>query len=210
MPLGAKIPSEHSVENLSNHFILEALAQPKAWLYCPTPAEEKTRGYDAKLKNHKVILIQYKALKYLYANGDVKIAIDPIQLGVLQAAAFGKCNTAFYGFCVLPSYNALDANFLAAPPQTFFSKCLFVDAMTIPNLTEFLRGNLGGFVARNAAGPIAPVATITGPQLCAGIKACSIGLPLGGLPRGGDGENARGSKRLTALLYPMSSSARGR
>ncbi len=205
-PNPVNIPSEHTIENLSNHFLLKCLNNPKAWIFCPTPFEEKTIGYDASIQKHKIILIQYKRLEYIYATGDIKIKINPAQRVTFAAQAEGiPTDAAYYSCCVLPSYSTVSANFLAAPPQTYFNHCVFFKESDLPLGTTFISGNLAaGFDACGFGGVrLGYVPHITGPAFCANIRACRIG----GRPIAQDNrEHNQGhemSLRISTVFYPL-------
>lgn len=59
-------PSERTIENLSNHALLEILnfgrlTPPFAWMYVPSQTDEHLLGYDAALQGYKRLFIQYKS-----------------------------------------------------------------------------------------------------------------------------------------------------
>ncbi|MBO9883570.1 hypothetical protein [Xanthomonas sp. D-109] len=62
------IPSERTIESISNHSIVEILnfgkgAPPYAWCFVPSQVDEAKLGYDVSLKGKKQVLVQYKAMK---------------------------------------------------------------------------------------------------------------------------------------------------
>ena len=78
-PYWAKIPSEHSIEVMTNHCLLDALGNPHAWMFCPTTNEEVERGFDAAIQGMKSLVIQYKALHYVYASGALHVKAPALQ-----------------------------------------------------------------------------------------------------------------------------------
>ncbi|QBH00834.1 hypothetical protein [Xanthomonas oryzae] len=61
------IPSERTIESISNHSILEILnlgkgAPPYAWCFVPSQVDEAKLGYDVSLEGKKQVVVQYKAM----------------------------------------------------------------------------------------------------------------------------------------------------
>jgi hypothetical protein len=98
IPNGQAIPSERTIEILSNHHMLVDLNDPKAWFFVPTQREEVVRGYDASLQNSKLIVFQYKRV---YQNrASLRIKIDRNQHNTLTSRfkRIGNIEYVFYGF----------------------------------------------------------------------------------------------------------------
>ena len=62
-PLPNDVPSEQTIEVLSNHFLLVGLHSHSAWVFCPTRVQEQVLGYDGSLQNGKILVIQYKRVR---------------------------------------------------------------------------------------------------------------------------------------------------
>ena len=71
-----KIPNEATIEQVGNHHLLLRLGSDRAWIYVPTRQDEAYAGYDASLRNHKVLLIQYKAVRSISKSGYLGVEID--------------------------------------------------------------------------------------------------------------------------------------
>lgn len=122
------IPSESTIECLSNHYILHFLDQPAAWMLKPTLIQEKRLGYDAWLCNTKVVVIQYKRVKYIYQNGDIRIEINPTQHSNLQKN-FPRSHKphAFYAFSDYSKYQDINHDYLSSGSPRFFDHTIFFD-----------------------------------------------------------------------------------
>lgn len=204
-PVMTKIPSEHSIEVLANHFLLNAINNPRAWLYCPTTNEESRLGFDASLQNTKLAVIQYKRAKRFLAGGDVRVTIDPGQLSILHTR-FVRMPTpyVFYGFSLLPSYAAMQRNFRAAPPQTFFDSCIFVDAHSIPAGSTVIKEDRTNFFATASGRTDTPVVSFPGQIFAAGICQCNIGTCTDKLSEQETNRDAGPLNiRATTLYYPL-------
>jgi hypothetical protein len=60
------VPSERTIETLSNHSLLEILnaslgAPPYAWMFLPSQYDEQFLGYDGALQGNKRLFLQYKS-----------------------------------------------------------------------------------------------------------------------------------------------------
>jgi hypothetical protein len=197
-----KIPSEHSIEVMGNHCLLDALGNPHAWMFCPTTNEEVKLGFDAALQGMKSLVIQYKALHYVYASGALHVKAPAPQRNALNALCppIGR-PYVFYAFNRAPTYDALAFSYAAAPP-TFFSQCVFVDVHTVPAATDRFRVTGAIVEAFDGAALLAPIPTAyTHAQVIAGIQNCTFGLrpqderPI--QPRLAFGQ------RVTILQYPI-------
>lgn len=59
-PNKTQVPSESTIEQLSNHQILNNVDPLRSWMFVPTRNEEDLLGYDASLQGYKALVIQYK------------------------------------------------------------------------------------------------------------------------------------------------------
>lgn len=82
----------------------------------------------------------------------------------------------FYATNCFTDYADINTNFLAAPPQTYYEMCVFVDAHTIHPLATYIKGDLGGgfFSYRNKTN-LGPVNYYAGPNFSQLIRACRVG-----------------------------------
>ncbi|MGH9460506.1 MAG: hypothetical protein ACRD1X_04780, partial [Vicinamibacteria bacterium] len=62
-PNSQGVPSEATIEQLSNHHILNLLSPYGAWFFAPTRREERDLAYDASLQGYKALILQYKRLR---------------------------------------------------------------------------------------------------------------------------------------------------
>ena len=176
-PSLSKVPSEHTIEVLANHYLLNGISRARCWLFCPSTNEELLLGYDASAQNLKSLLIQYKALTYKSATS-ASIALDQIQHATLLANFPAKSwPYVFYGFCTHRTYAELDAGYKSPKAPEFFDNCLFIDAHSLPAGTSRLRYS---FTANQVLPIVSNKATnsvpfIRGRELICGISSCSIG-----------------------------------
>lgn len=123
------IPSESTIEQLSNHHILNLISPYGAWFFVPTKPEERDLGFDASLQGYKALIIQYKRLE----PSAKSVAINHRQLRDLQQNFPPASNGyVFYGFSLLSRYDDLAALFSAGSGVTFGAVMLFVDVHALP------------------------------------------------------------------------------
>lgn len=201
-PDPTKIPSEHSIEVMGNHCLLDALGNPHAWMFCPTTNEEVSLGFDAAIQGMKSLVIQYKALHYVYASGRLHVKAPVPQRNTLNAVCppIGR-PYVFYVFNRAPTYGALGVSYAAAPP-TFFDQCVFVDVHTVPAATDRFIVDAAMVQAFDGAALLAPnPTTYTHAQVIAGMKNCTFGLrPQDERP---DQPRLAFRQRVTILQYPI-------
>ena len=108
IPVGPKVPSESTIEQMSNHHILMELGPFESWFFVPDKREEKGLGYDASLQGYKALVIQYKKLipsSTSWPGGSIKIKTAQHKTLLTN---FPKAKThipyAFYGFALHHSY----------------------------------------------------------------------------------------------------------
>lgn len=132
LPKLVNIPSESTIECLSNHYILQLLGQPGAWMLTPTRREEKGFGYDAWLCNTKVVIVQYKRIHRVNSNGDVSIKINPSQHFKLQKN-FPDLHQpyVFYAFSDYHDYQQINDDYLTLGSPHFFNHTLFFDVHSL-------------------------------------------------------------------------------
>jgi prepilin-type processing-associated H-X9-DG protein len=173
------VPSEQTIEVLSDHFILEGLQIPTAWMFCPTRVQEQRLGYDGSLQNGKILIIQYKRV-IVNQGVSVRVDIDQVQMNTLLANfPQGTFPYVFYGFSTYRDYGQLDAGFRAAGGQQFFANMLFVDLHVLPANCNSLTYSPQNGVQPNINGIAQPaVAFINGDQLVNGLDKCTTGISL--------------------------------
>jgi hypothetical protein len=178
-PLPHHVPSEQTIEVLSDHFLLDRLNSPSAWIFCPTKVQEQTLGYDGSLQNGKLLLIQYKRV-HVNRSGSLNVRISAAQHGTLRANfPRGTSRYVFYGFSIYPTYHDLDADYRIANSPHFFENMRFVELYDLPANCSSIT-----YSTQQSARPMvngqsqAAVATINGEELAVGITQCPIGLKL--------------------------------
>lgn len=174
-PYICKKPSEHTIENLANHFFLDAINNPRAWVFCPTTNEEIVKGYDASFQNTKQGIVQYKAISYIYANGNIKVKINNAQLITLKTNFPNIPNRpyVFYAYCKYKRYYEIQHCFSIAPPQKFFENCIYINAHDIPDNTTHLDHDLAtDSIFCKPSGT--KVQYLTGPEVAERARDCSV------------------------------------
>jgi hypothetical protein len=173
------VPSEQTIEVMSNHFLLAGLNAPSAWVFCPTRVQEQSLGYDASLQNGKILVIQYKRV-HVNQGGSLRVPITQAQHDTLrQNFPSGNVPYVFYGFSIYPTYQQLDAGFHGAGAPLFFANARFVNLHDLPAVCNSLRYSPQQGVKPVVNGQAqAAVASIDGNQLVHGILECTSGLTL--------------------------------
>lgn len=154
------VPSESTVEYLSNHFIINNLS-PKAWLIVPTRNEEKSLGYDGEIVNNKLAFVQYKRVE-VKTSGFLTITFNRQQHETL-VKNFPAKNTpyVFYAFNLNENNFNIKRDFDKATSHfknDFFSKTIFLDIHDLvhnkqkefsirfhPDLKKFGQSNIHNF-----------------------------------------------------------------
>jgi hypothetical protein len=178
LPRRTNIPSESTIEVLSNHFILHLLSQPAAWILCPTRNEEKVLGYDAHLRNVKLAIIQYKRIQRINRDKSISISIDVVQHKTLRQR-FRRLNQPylFYSFSKYTNYQVLDDDFVKHGAPFFFNHSLFFDAWDVPVGTTSLRlyasGTLKAYARHQPYS--SPIPYYLGPEFINLFGACRLG-----------------------------------
>jgi hypothetical protein len=173
------VPSEQTVEVLSDHFLLAGLNSPAAWMYCPTRVTEQKLGYDGSLQNGKILIIQYKRV-HVNAGGSLRVSINQAQHTTLRKVFHsGGIPYVFYGFSVYQSYQKLNDGFHVAGAPHFFANMRFVNLHDLPiacnSLSHKPEGTVCPVVMRE---PQTEVSSIDGNLLVKGLLQCSIGMEL--------------------------------
>lgn len=131
-PLSGLVPSEGTIEQLSNHFLLNQIGPESAWFYIPTKNEERKLGYDASLQANKLLVIQYKRLRPNKSGGG-SIKINLRQHRTLIRKFPPQPNPyVFYAFSIFRDYAALSLPFSLNQGHRFGCSMIFVDAHSIP------------------------------------------------------------------------------
>jgi len=132
-PNPSKVPSESTVEQLSNHQLLMILGAYSAWFYVPTRREEPRLGYDASLQDHKLLVVQYKAFHPWQIPETGSFKLEQKQHNKLMQI-YPRRNKpyVFYAVCIVRNYRDLGAYFLNGCGNVFGQRVLFIDAHAIP------------------------------------------------------------------------------
>ncbi len=134
LPKKSEIPSESTIEPLTNLFIMQSLSHLSAWILCPTRYQENSLGYDGAIRNTKFAVIQYKRIKRVNKNS-LSIEIDEDQLKTLKNN-FKKLSkpTAFYCFSFFKQIKDIELTFDSSLPRfnpSFYSS-IFFNALELP------------------------------------------------------------------------------
>jgi hypothetical protein len=177
-PVPSKIPSEATVEQLSNHHLLMAISPFDGWFYVPTRPEEKLCGFDASLQNSKCLVIQYKRLTAT-SKSKYAIKINPPQLNTLKSTYPKACSPyVLYAFSTLPSYAALSSLFASGAGSCFGANMCFVDAHDIaPGTLKLVAAGPAGPVFAVLATGSTPVASRSLSAVANDFLSCRVGLP---------------------------------
>jgi len=178
IPNRTSVPSERTIENLSNHHILVDLQDPKAWFFVPTQIEELVRGYDASLQNAKLLVIQYKRV---YRNkSSLRIKIDSNQHNTLtkRFKKLGNYQYVYYGFSTYKAYHEISSDYSSAPPVKFMDKFIFFNAHQIPRGSKSVNysssSGVRPSIGNRKYGRTIP--HISGRTMINQIKGCTVGL----------------------------------
>ena len=178
LPNFHNIPSESTIECLSNHYILQFLNQPAAWMLTPTRRQEKGLGYDAWLSNTKVVVIQYKRVKYIYTNGDILIKINHSQHSDLQRNFRSSHKPhAFYAFSDYSDYQDINHDYLTSGSPRFFDHTIFFDIHSLSKSDTSVQlcrtGVLRAKQSKNYYSQ--PITYWKGPDFVDQIAKCNLG-----------------------------------
>lgn len=128
------IPSESTVEVLTNHLLLLKINKPSAWIFVPTRKKEKELGYDASLQNTKVAVVQYKRLTVATRHSRAyRIKLNEDQHKTLLDN-FPNVNReyVFYAFSLCQAYEKINDCFRSKTNWDFLRKCVFINAHDVP------------------------------------------------------------------------------
>lgn len=140
-PISHLTPSEGTIEQLSNHFLLNMIGPDSSWFYVPTKNDEKLLGYDASIQANKVLVIQYKRLNpYKFGGGSIRISQS--QHKTLKRNFPRKpLPYVFYAFSLYPNYRELNLPFSRSQGAMFGSSMVFIDAHSISNKSKSISTN---------------------------------------------------------------------
>src|SRR5690606_10526030 len=126
-------PNEGTVEQLSNHRLLNVLGPDSAWFYVPTRNEELKLGYDASLQEHKALAIQYKRFMPYAKKGGGRIEINGRQhRTLLRNFPRARSPYVFYAFCIQPSIAGLALLYRMGLGASITSDLYFIDIHSVP------------------------------------------------------------------------------
>jgi len=133
LPTYTNIPSESTIEQLSNHHLLNIFGACSSWFFIPTRHEENKLGYDASLQEHKALIIQYKAFHPNIKGGGI-ININIAQHNQLKSNFPSRATPyAFYAFSLITDYKTLSSYYASNSGCCKFSDdMVFVDIYDIP------------------------------------------------------------------------------
>jgi hypothetical protein len=193
LPTAATVPSESTIEQLSNHELLQHIAIPSAWIFVPTRPEERTRGFDASSQNTKILIIQYKRL-HVARWGTPYILLNSMQHKTLVTnfPAMRSGNPyVFYGAATFPTYADLDSAAKARCTQCtwcngccsgscVFESCIFFSAHDVPVGVRRvdlhpISGSAKISFTHPVTGPGTGRSAFTGCELASKLRNCVIG-----------------------------------
>ncbi len=165
-PNKAKVPSEGTVEQLSNHQILNHVDSSRSWMFVPTRNEEDLLGYDASLQGYKALVIQYKRYIPHKNNKTGRIKLDKPQYDCL-IKNFPPSNKpyVFYGFSNTPNYGYLMSNYAVSYGKSFARSMHFIDVHSLQSFQSSIS-------TKNLKG----LKLMTLSQIVSGVKTCKIGI----------------------------------
>ncbi len=177
-PSRDNIPSESTIEILTNHFILQGLGNPTAWIISPTRNEETALGYDAAIQRAKLAVIQYKRVDSLNSDNSLSVSINTDQHETLLTN-FGPLRSpyVFYCFSVYRNYAEIDADFMRIGAPQFFRSSTFFSAHDVPigssRVRLFRDGTLKPY--RRGQSYLDPIRYCPGPVFIRAFRACILG-----------------------------------
>jgi hypothetical protein len=134
------IPSESTIEQMTNYCLLRELGIPSAWIYVPTRNDELTLGFDASIQNTKLIIIQYKRLKQSGKSHRINLNVSQHLTLLKKFPVNSKFPLikpyVFYAFSRCKNYEEVDNAFQTSRIDNlnyleFLKKCTFFDAHDI-------------------------------------------------------------------------------
>lgn len=178
-PQPQDVPSEQTIEVMSDHFLLAGMNSPSAWVFCPTRWQEQYLGYDGSLQNGKILIIQYKRVQ-VNPGGSLRVQVNQAQFNTLRTNfPQGPVPYLFYAFSLYPTYQQLDAGFRAAGGPQFFANMRFVNIHALPVGCSSLNYSAIWGVRPRANGQFQPaVVALNGAQLVNGVIQCPYGVTL--------------------------------
>ncbi len=184
-PSWSKIPSESTIEVLTNHFILQELKNPSAYIFCPTRNEEKALAFDAHLQGSKLALIQYKGVERFNNDGSVSVPINVRQHRTLRRKFSRSAHPyVFYCFSTYPNYKIMHNDFVTgagfsaiSESHVFFWRSLLFDAWELPlgsNRVKLLNDDTLIACVGKRPHP-KPIRFFSGPAFVQGFVDCWLG-----------------------------------
>lgn len=200
-PVGNQIPSESTIEVMTNHYILHHLNKSHAWIFTPTRRQEKRLGYDASLQNAKVAVIQYKRIRRHAASVsiDLRAAQHATLMRVFQPQGRPY---VFYCFSTYRTYAALNADYYNVNAPLFFENSLFFSAHLVPAGCTTIRFTPPGTLEDPASGTIIPY--YDGLGWVFRLSRCWLGLEMDEFEEATQPETVTtGYGRVNVLLWRM-------
>ena len=129
-PIINSVPSESTIEQLSNHWLMNLLGPCRSWFYVPTKNEEKFLGYDASLQEYKALAIQYKRLKPTLNVGSITIKMAQHHV-LLSNFPQKSVPYVFYAFSKYQEYSEIQNIYTKGRGIKFCREMVFFDVHAI-------------------------------------------------------------------------------
>ncbi|MDC8640085.1 hypothetical protein JH314_07320 [Xanthomonas campestris] len=150
------IPSERTIESISNHSIVEILnfgkgAPPYAWCFVPSQVEEAKLGYDVSLEGKKQVVVQYKAMR---SSGSFTFDFDQLWLLLVN---FPKADFpyVFLSGSIADSNSVLKGDHaISVNRYESFDRVFFIDAWEV--LNKLVQAVAPGSASVNVLQPFIP------------------------------------------------------
>lgn len=129
-PIHTSVPSESTIEQMANHWLMNLRNPCYSWIYVPTRSEENYLGYDASLQGYKALAIQYKRLKPTRNIGSILINFKQHNSLVTNFPKLYK-PCAFYAFSKYQNYSGIRDAYSRGRGMAFCREMVFFDIHSI-------------------------------------------------------------------------------
>lgn len=195
-PIGNSVPSESTIEQLSNHWLMNLLGPCHSWFYIPTKSEEKLLGYDASLQNYKALAIQYKRLKPNKNIGFITINKDQHSVLINNFPAQGK-PYVFYAFSMCEKYTDIRTMFFNGRGIKFCRTMVFFDIHSITARSKYTSISYS-YLQKNK------IRTYNLFKIAKNFKKCEVGVFYRDI-ESKDGDSKKSSTRANILVAKIKS-----